>query len=618
MPSPRSSPRAAASQGRVVAANGPARERGIHPGMGLASAWGLAPELAVHERDPAAESAALAGLACWGFNFTPQVCLDPPAGLLLEIGGCLRLFGGLEALVSQVAEQARRQGYTLAWGLAPTPLAARWQANVAPWLEPLAEEGESGAGQQDVQEGKEAAAASAIGKPTPPATARQQRGQPPAALAGGASRPIATATRSAADSNAAAQTASRKGVGSTGPSLATPIPPASPATAAPGADALDPADSTIPGDLPDAGALGDPRNLPRLLAPLPLDCLELPPAQARRLGNFGLRRVGDLLALPRSGLNQRLGLGLTTQLARALGEIPDSRPRFPYPETFRQGLELPARVEDAGALRFAARRLLQQLQGWLARRSGGISRCTLELHHEQYGPAILRQGRRGRPPTLLVLGFAGLTRDGARLERVLAERLAQLPLAAPVEALCLVADQIGELPGQDQALPGQGSDGALADDPPASAQRAALTLERLKARLGDARVYGLTHVADHRPEQATRKRPLDGDLALATPEKQATSQSPGAPPQGPRPLWLLEHPQALGETQGRPRHGGPLQLLAGPERIESGWWDEGESSDGLPAPGDLRRDYFVARNPAGEWLWVFRDETGWFLHGRFA
>jgi len=534
----------------VVAANGPARERGIHPGMGLASAWGLSPELAVHEREAAAESAALEGLACWGFNFTPQVCLDPPAGLLLEIGGCLRLFGGLETLVGQVVEQARRQGYTLAWGLAPTPLAARWQANATPWLEPLAE----------------------------------------------------------ADTSSSGQTPAPASNGAAGLS-------ASPATAAPAADALDPAGKAILSDLPDAEILRDHHNLSRLLAPLPLDCLELPPAQAQRLGNFGLRRVGDLLALPRSGLNQRLGLGLTTDLARALGEIPDSRPRFPYPETFRQGLELPARVDDAGALIFAARRLLQQLQGWLARRSGGISRCTLELHHEQYGPATRR---RGRPPTALVLGFAGLTRDGARLERVLAERLAQLPLAAPVEALYLVADQIGDLPGQDQALPGQGGDGALADAPPASAQRAALTLERLKARLGDARVYGLASVADHRPEQATRKRPLDGDLALATPERQAASQSPGAPPQGPRPLWLLEHPQALGENQGRPRHGGPLQLLAGPERIESGWWDEGESSDGRPAPGDLRRDYFVARNPAGEWLWVFRDESGWFLHGRFA
>jgi protein ImuB len=49
-------------------------------------------------------------------------------------------------------------------------------------------------------------------------------------------------------------------------------------------------------------------------------------------------------------------------------------------------------------------------------------------------------------------------------------------------------------------------------------------------------------------------------------------------------------------------------LLAGPERIESGWWDGDEAS----------RDYFVARRPDGSLAWVYRDKDGWFLHGLFA
>ena len=54
-----------------------------------------------------------------------------------------------------------------------------------------------------------------------------------------------------------------------------------------------------------------------------------------------------------------------------------------------------------------------------------------------------------------------------------------------------------------------------------------------------------------------------------------------------------------------------LTLAAGPERIESGWWDG----------GDARRDYFVAIDSAGRRLWIFRDPRppgGWFLHGVFA
>jgi len=57
-----------------------------------------------------------------------------------------------------------------------------------------------------------------------------------------------------------------------------------------------------------------------------------------------------------------------------------------------------------------------------------------------------------------------------------------------------------------------------------------------------------------------------------------------------------------------------LRLLAGPERIESGWWDAAEPD----ALGDVRRDYFVAISIRQEWLWIFRCRAGWFLHGVFA
>ena len=82
-------------------------------------------------------------------------------------------------------------------------------------------------------------------------------------------------------------------------------------------------------------------------------------------------------------------------------------------------------------------------------------------------------------------------------------------------------------------------------------------------------------------------------------------------PPGPRPLWLLEEPQPLqqflrGSVPGFPPpdgsgHGNsPAVLMDGPERIESGWW-EGR---------DVRRDYFVARAPGGQTLWVFSEPRG--------
>jgi len=69
----------------------------------------------------------------------------------------------------------------------------------------------------------------------------------------------------------------------------------------------------------------------------------------------------------------------------------------------------------------------------------------------------------------------------------------------------------------------------------------------------------------------------------------------------------------LPECNGVPQRGGDLLRLAGPERIESGWWGQDED-----ATGDVRRDYYVACTARHEWLWIFRDADGWWLHGFFA
>jgi protein ImuB len=51
-------------------------------------------------------------------------------------------------------------------------------------------------------------------------------------------------------------------------------------------------------------------------------------------------------------------------------------------------------------------------------------------------------------------------------------------------------------------------------------------------------------------------------------------------------------------------------LRSGPERIESGWWDE----------RDVRRDYYTAVGTSGRGLWVYRDRVSgkWLLHGLFG
>jgi len=331
-------------------------------------------------------------------------------------------------------------------------------------------------------------------------------------------------------------------------------------------------------------------SLPDALAALPVEILTLPAREQARLTAFGARVLADVLCLPRAALARRLGSDVAAQLARALGEVPDPRPRFAFPETFTQRLELPGRAEHAEALGFAGRRLLDALAGWLTVRQAGIQSCTLRLEHEG--------GASPRPPTLLTLGFSSPTRDRERLHRVLSERLPGLNLPAPVEALQLNADTPLPLAGESAPLFGVGSAGA---SPAASENAIAALVERLRARLGETAVHGLRIRAEHRPELASQASPMP----VAPP---STQSGP------PRPLWLLAQPAALAERDGRPQRHGPLELLAGPERIESGWWDADEPG----ALGDVRRDYFIARNRQGGWLWIFRDAEGWFLHGVFA
>jgi protein ImuB len=118
-------------EGRIVQASEPAAEAGVAPGLPLNAALALCPGLAVLERDERAESAALARLAAWAGAFTSIVSVAPPAALLLEIQGSLRLFGGLEALRRRVRDTLRSTGHQCLEAVAPTPLAASWLARAA-------------------------------------------------------------------------------------------------------------------------------------------------------------------------------------------------------------------------------------------------------------------------------------------------------------------------------------------------------------------------------------------------------------------------------------------------------------------------------------------------------
>ena len=109
---------------RIQYMNPSAKETGIRPGSSMDTAYTLNSQIVSFERDEARESATLSHLAQWAYQFTPSVSIAAPHSLLLEVEGCMKLFGGLANLKSIIREGLSRLGYSANMGINTTPLAA--------------------------------------------------------------------------------------------------------------------------------------------------------------------------------------------------------------------------------------------------------------------------------------------------------------------------------------------------------------------------------------------------------------------------------------------------------------------------------------------------------------
>ena len=322
---------------------------------------------------------------------------------------------------------------------------------------------------------------------------------------------------------------------------------------------------------------GNPRSA---IETLPLAVLRLDDKAVELLERLGIRTIGELMTLPRDGMARRFGPTLPDILERALGHQDDACSFFSLPPRFAATLELPAEAIQSEALLFAAQRLLVQLEGYLTARSAGVQSFTLRLFH------------RGRQPTLLGVGLVNASRNAAHFAQLLRERLGSTNLRAPVHSISLEAERIEPFAGTTLGL--------LPDDRNGAGEWERL-IERLRSRFATEAVAALKVTADHRPERAS---------CLAAPEgKQLRLELTPDHRPGERPFWLLDTPRPIEEIGNVPHYEGPLALLSGPERIESGWWDG----------ADVKRDYFVARNNHDALFWIYRERgSGWYLHGIFA
>jgi nucleotidyltransferase/DNA polymerase involved in DNA repair len=217
------------------------------------------------------------------------------------------------------------------------------------------------------------------------------------------------------------------------------------------------------------------------LAPFPAATLSRDPEVRGRLARFGLTRIGDVAALPRSALVARFGPDGARLHARANGEETDLfRPRR-APERLALAFPLEPAVADLAAVRFVLRRLARALAAQLEGRgcAAGRARLVLELD-ETFRPARRLRARDAGPPrpggpplrsgpplrpdpprardtgavltAVVEQRFPEPTADPEAIERLLQERLERDPPAAPVERLELELAEVVPAAGQQLAL----------------------------------------------------------------------------------------------------------------------------------------------------------------------
>ncbi len=366
-------------------------------------------------------------------------------------------------------------------------------------------------------------------------------------------------------------------------------------------------------------ALVPPNALKAALAPLPVSALRLPRPLVESLARMGLKRIGDLIALPRAPLAARFGEILLTRLDQALGAADEPlSPRMPVPAMLAS-LSFAEPIGDMENIGRATDHLLADL-------------CArLEEAHLGARRLVLRAYRTDGHVDRLIVGTSRPVRAPAHLRRLFAEKLAEIDPGFGVEAMTLAATIVEPLApeqaGMDFAANRRDTD-------------LAPLVDRLSNRIGAGDVVRLRDYASHLPERACREvAALAAPKATADPLLEATAhplpeeRADHHRSRQPRPIHLLPAPEPVDVIAAVPD--GPPAMVRwrrvqhrivaadGPERIGPEWWRQADGH----APETLarNRDYYRVEDAEGRRLWLYREglyrpdrQPRWYLHGLFA
>lgn len=354
------------------------------------------------------------------------------------------------------------------------------------------------------------------------------------------------------------------------------------------------------------GIIADPR-MEEVLAPLPVAALRIDDPTVSALQKLGLKRVGDLLSLPRASLARRFGAQLMLRLDQARGANEESiSPRRPVATlSVERRLAEPVREEEH-ILQLAGQIASSLRPGLESRGAGGR---LFELVLFRVDGKVFR----------LRAGTSQPLRDPRRIAQLFSERLAavqeDLDAGYGFELLRLNVLQHDVLKNVQDDFAGRGQDEvSLAD-----------FIDRVSARFGTDCLLRTKLKQSHVPERAEAFLP-----AIAPPHTKPESQNASFfKPVTMRPLRLFRYPEPMEPFAATVPDGPPQRFrwrrivhevirAEGPERISAEWW--------LDEPEGDERDYFRLESETGHRFWVFRKgrynggekSPVWRVHGIFA
>jgi protein ImuB len=322
----------------------------------------------------------------------------------------------------------------------------------------------------------------------------------------------------------------------------------------------------------------DPRPF---LDGLPLAALEPSSDVAEILRKWGIRTVGELLALGQEALADRLGLEALALFAAA--SVDSVRPlRHVQPaEHYAEAFDFEEPVETTEPLLFLLRRFVDQLAPRLAVAGLVAELLVLRLRLDS-GAQLERRLRVPQP-----------SRDADILHRMLMTHLETLRTDSPIAHVALTLETTQPTQKQFGLF-----EAALRD--PHQFQE---TLARLSALLGAERVGTPVREASHRPD-AFRLVPPDFENAPAV-------SGPRPPLQAPALRRLRPAVSASVEGAEQPLAircavaNGRLQLVIGPWRASGKWWE----------PGTWQREEWDAATVHGKTVRLVRQTGAWTVEG---